>query len=112
MLAGIYGWFTEGFDTAVLQEAKALLVELKQNAWLPVRIPDPRREGLVALLILIIVPTIFCGSAEARGRRPFGRDPRHARTALRAPFLCSGARLPSVSARASKRSAKLSLICV
>jgi len=29
MLAEIYGWFTEGFDTKDLQEAKALLVELK-----------------------------------------------------------------------------------
>ncbi len=25
MLAGVYGWFTEGFDTADLKEAKALL---------------------------------------------------------------------------------------
>ena len=28
LLASIYGWFTEGFDTADLQEAKALLTEL------------------------------------------------------------------------------------
>ena len=28
MLAEIYGWFTEGFDTADLQEAKALLEAL------------------------------------------------------------------------------------
>jgi predicted ATPase len=28
MLAEIYGWFTEGFDTADLQDAKALLQEL------------------------------------------------------------------------------------
>ena len=28
MLAEVYGWFTEGFDTADLQEAKALLDEL------------------------------------------------------------------------------------
>ncbi len=28
LLVPIYGWFTEGFDTADLQEAKALLVEL------------------------------------------------------------------------------------
>src|SRR5439155_15808593 len=28
MLADIYGWFTEGFDTKDLQEAKALLQEL------------------------------------------------------------------------------------
>jgi predicted ATPase len=27
-LAEIYGWFTEGFDTKDLQEAKALLEEL------------------------------------------------------------------------------------
>jgi predicted ATPase len=29
LLAPIYGWFTEGFDTADLQEAKALLDELE-----------------------------------------------------------------------------------
>jgi len=28
LLAPIYGWFTEGFDTADLKEAKALLEEL------------------------------------------------------------------------------------
>ena len=28
LLADVYGWFTEGFDTADLQEAKALLEEL------------------------------------------------------------------------------------
>ena len=28
MLAAIYGWFTEGFDTKDLQEAKTLLQEL------------------------------------------------------------------------------------
>jgi len=28
MLAEIYGWFTEGFDTADLRDAKALLDEL------------------------------------------------------------------------------------
>jgi len=29
LLAAVYGWFTEGFDTADLQEAKALLDELE-----------------------------------------------------------------------------------
>ena len=29
LLAPVYGWFTEGFDTADLQEAKALLEELQ-----------------------------------------------------------------------------------
>jgi len=32
MLAEIYGWFTEGFDTKDLQEAKALLAELEGQA--------------------------------------------------------------------------------
>ena len=30
MLAEIYNWFTEGFDTADLKDAKALLDELNQ----------------------------------------------------------------------------------
>ena len=29
LLAPVYGWFTEGFDTADLQEAKALLEQLE-----------------------------------------------------------------------------------
>ena len=29
LLAPVYGWFTEGFDTADLQEAKAMLMELE-----------------------------------------------------------------------------------
>ena len=28
LLAPVYGWFTEGFDTPVLKEAKALLEQL------------------------------------------------------------------------------------
>ena len=31
LLAPIYGWFTEGFDTADLQEAKALLDALRAS---------------------------------------------------------------------------------
>jgi predicted ATPase len=31
LLTPIYGWFTEGFDTADLQEAKALLEELSSG---------------------------------------------------------------------------------
>jgi predicted ATPase len=31
MLAEVYGWFTEGFDTPDLQEAKALIEELSRN---------------------------------------------------------------------------------
>jgi len=31
MLAAVYNWFTEGFDTKDLQEAKALLDELSEE---------------------------------------------------------------------------------
>ena len=31
LLAPIYGWFTDGFDTADLQEARALLEALGEN---------------------------------------------------------------------------------
>src|SRR5262249_15034428 len=31
LLAPVYGWFTEGFDTADLQEAQALLQELEDG---------------------------------------------------------------------------------
>ena len=31
MLANIYNWFTEGFDTADLKDAKALLAELSNS---------------------------------------------------------------------------------
>ena len=37
MLAEIYDWFTEGFDTADLQEARALLEELSRH-------PEARRR--------------------------------------------------------------------
>jgi hypothetical protein len=32
MLSKVYGWFTEGFDTKDLQEAKALIGELSHCA--------------------------------------------------------------------------------
>jgi predicted ATPase len=35
LLAEVYGWFSEGFDTADLQEAETLLAELAQSAALP-----------------------------------------------------------------------------
>ena len=32
LLAPVYGWFTEGFDTRALKEAKALLTVLSQTS--------------------------------------------------------------------------------
>jgi predicted ATPase len=46
LLSGIYGWFTEGFDTADLREAKALLTELETQAPLPGKAePPPDKNG-------------------------------------------------------------------
>jgi predicted ATPase len=36
LLASVYGWFTEGFDTADLKEATALLDELNKRSGVPV----------------------------------------------------------------------------
>jgi predicted ATPase len=33
LLASVYGWFTEGFDTPDLKDAKALLDELGGARW-------------------------------------------------------------------------------
>jgi len=42
MLTEIYGWFTEGFDTADLKDAKALLEELEGRAK---RTPSAKRKS-------------------------------------------------------------------
>jgi len=39
MLADIYGWFTEGFDTTDLKDANALLDELNSIQKSPARSP-------------------------------------------------------------------------
>ena len=42
MLAEIYAWFTEGFDTADLKAARALLNELRRNNARP-KVPSKPR---------------------------------------------------------------------
>jgi predicted ATPase len=44
-LAEIYNWFTEGFDTADLKEAKALLDELSEEPS-EVHLADLHKRGL------------------------------------------------------------------
>ena len=49
LLAPVYGWFTEGFDTADLKEAKALLVHRGVQKIHPVGVPvwlAPRKWGV------------------------------------------------------------------
>src|SRR5262245_57297911 len=48
MLSEIYHWFTEGFDTKDLQEAKALLEELRHGVI--GRLSDGRMEGLFSAM--------------------------------------------------------------
>jgi predicted ATPase len=45
LLAEIYGWFTEGFDTPDLQDAKALLEELEGKATIAPGRKSKRRTG-------------------------------------------------------------------
>ena len=47
MLEEICNWFTEGFDTKDLQEAKALLEELSSMWWSDAS--DPKRVGTAHL---------------------------------------------------------------
>ena len=44
LLAEVYGWFTEGFDTPALKEAKALLEELRDKPNAPRRSEKSRRD--------------------------------------------------------------------
>ena len=44
LLAEVYGWFTEGFDTPALKEAKALLEELRDKPSAPRRSNKSRRD--------------------------------------------------------------------
>jgi predicted ATPase len=43
-LAGVYNWFTEGFDTTDLREARTLLTELSASAGLPPSPPSTESE--------------------------------------------------------------------
>jgi predicted ATPase len=45
LLAPVYGWFTEGFDTADLQEAKVLLEELAESTGVVVHAKGPPRPA-------------------------------------------------------------------
>ena len=44
-LAPVYGWFTEGFDTLDLKEAKALLDDLASTTLTPMPQDDLRPSG-------------------------------------------------------------------
>ena len=45
MLSEIYNWFTEGFDTKDLQEAKALIEELGETGKREMERKDKTRKG-------------------------------------------------------------------
>jgi hypothetical protein len=43
LLAPVYGWFTEGFDTLDLKEAKALLMSWRHEDGCVVRLHQPKQ---------------------------------------------------------------------
>ena len=51
LLAPVYGWFTEGFDTLDLKEAKALLDELQETASKLKAVAFPSTMGSVAAVL-------------------------------------------------------------
>ena len=65
MLAEVYGWFTEGFDTRDLQEAKALLAELAGQK--PRRQRQGRREGEVPAGKAATKATVSGGKTKGKG---------------------------------------------
>ncbi len=54
LLAPIYGWFTEGFDTADLQEAKALLEELARQIWREQHVVDTHRPRMLSSISILV----------------------------------------------------------
>ena len=65
LLAEIYNWFTEGFDTRDLQEAKALLAELEGQK--PRRQRQGRREGEVPAGKAATKATVSGGKTKGKG---------------------------------------------
>ena len=60
LLAPVYGWFTEGFDTADLNDAKALLDD--RGGWLgffPPTPPPPSLQALINHLLSLSPPPTF-----------------------------------------------------
>ena len=51
MLAEIYGWFTEGFDTVDLTEARALLEELSERHEVKHRLTRQLNPGSTSALL-------------------------------------------------------------
>jgi len=57
LLASIDGWCTEGFDTADLQETKALLEELEGYTWRAQHVAETQRPILV---LAMLSPPYLC----------------------------------------------------
>jgi predicted ATPase len=100
VLGDIYNWFTEGFDTADLQEAKALLEVLSQFSFEAIygmislhdqrgimreqddddqfqRGPFPRRDHSDGRALVYSVPTEHASRRRAHGRTGGGGGSRH-----------------------------------
>ncbi len=63
LLASIYGWCTEGFDTADLQEAKALLEELQGETWRAQHVAETQPPTASHWIAPVIVQGLACDGA-------------------------------------------------
>ena len=61
MLAELYGWFAEGFDTLDLQEAKALLDQLAGSLGEDLATTPRRAPGADVLLSVLRDSALQCG---------------------------------------------------
>ena len=68
LLAPVHGWFTEGFDTEDLKQAKALLDELVER-FLPLDVTSNFRLWLQAAVRRIVIYVGFTSRSRRRGVR-------------------------------------------
>jgi hypothetical protein len=72
LLAPIYGWVTEGFDTADLKDAKTLLDDLDDAPGLPATVTN----GCGVPLLRPGISIFYSGSPERPSSPPHGRNAR------------------------------------
>ena len=74
LFAPVYGWFTEGFDTLDLKEAKALLEELRDERNLERHTRATRGGRLTAIPSYFLIDAQFNPNLAALSRSPEKQD--------------------------------------
>jgi hypothetical protein len=81
LLAEVYGWFTEGFDTADVEDARALLETLEQAIMPPVR-KEPQRITQEQIDVSAVATETAGSSSFVACHSPWRRNRRGERTDL------------------------------